>query len=380
LGGYISSAVYYQGANKGTSEWDPPDNSATRTLTVNYTNAYMSLPKTVYVKGEDIPISYFTAGSVIDSTKPYYPEGVKYNSPWIGIFEYDTDKNPPTKEEIERNRHYVDPDTAGVEYISTDNLEAGTYQIYLRDNSATLYHSNLIANEYWWQYDMAEPITVYIIEPDAEEGPKIDTSITYDFSNFRHQALDNSWGFSSGTVSLDDKKTVFYQGDDINITVSGLASSSDVLYRLVLTPDGDDVTWTASMTPQNGLNTINTSSIAPGQYTLYLFNAGGVESAKGSGRSYAIVDITILPVESKDKIGGSVDMHTIGENGNLSQKDENPTIISDPFKYYNVNKTFEVTQEDVDRGYVFLEYDFTGLGSDMEFTFAVDKLTMTKQP
>ena len=43
-------------------------------------------------------------------------------------------------DDFEDKRHYVEPETAGVEYISTANLEAGTYNIYLRDNSALIFH------------------------------------------------------------------------------------------------------------------------------------------------------------------------------------------------------------------------------------------------
>ena len=44
FGGYLNSAVYYQGVDKETTLWEYPENTY-NTLTVDYSNAYMALPK-----------------------------------------------------------------------------------------------------------------------------------------------------------------------------------------------------------------------------------------------------------------------------------------------------------------------------------------------
>ena len=372
FGGYLNSSVKHTGYNNGTTNWDAPNNSGTKTLTINYSGAYMSLPKNVYVKGEDIPISYCTNGSVIDSTKAYYPEGMPYNSPWIGIFDYNitsTDESNKTDEEIEAERYYVQPDAKGLEYISTADLDPGTYKIYLRDNSAKLFHGEGGQMVYWWQYDMADPITVYIIDPEEQ---KITPEVKYAFFNVPHTTLQSANGFSSGTVKLD--KTVFYQGEDISVTLSGMDPSA-IYLRLHLYPE-NSTTYKKEILMSSDTVIMPTSDIDPGRYTLYLLNAGGTVSAHTTGRFYAVVDITILPESMRDNVTGNTDMHTV----NTSQKRETPITLSDPFIYFTDSMTnINVTDADVERGYVFFEYDFTGLAPSTSFTFTVDRLTMTKR-
>ena len=61
-------------------------------------------------------------------------------------------------------------------------------------------------------------------------------------------------------------------------------------------------------------------------------------------------------------------------------QDWTPTIVSDPFSYYTVSGTFTATPQDVERGYVIFEYDFSGLGSGTELNFAFYDFEVTKVP
>ena len=74
----------------------------------------------------------------------------------------------------------------------------------------------------------------------------------------------------------------------------------------------------------------------------------------------------------------------VGDNLSLTVKNNNGTkntiTVSDPFSYYTVSGTFTATQQDVERGYVMFEYDFTGLGSGTELNFAFYDFEVTKVP
>lgn len=320
--GYLGSAVMHKGYDHGTTTWNPPDNSGIKTLTINYSGAYMSLPKSVYVKGEDIPVSYYTKGSVIDSTKAFYPDGVKYNSPWIGIFEHNKSSDSPG-DEIEAERYYVPPESKGLEYISTDDLEPGTYKIYLRDNSAMLFRNG--GNTYWWEYDMVTPISITIVDPSEN---KLDFSQQCSF----YQVGFGGTHLSESYISID--KTVFFQEDNIHVNIDPNLAKSDKNVWLGLYPKGEDlyVAWTWPYSPDSKLsqdiktsgitNNTNTSSwghpnvsgnytVPAGEYTLYLLSGGSLASAQKAGNVYAAIDITILPKSMKDKVTGNTDMHTV---------------------------------------------------------------------
>jgi hypothetical protein len=74
----------------------------------------------------------------------------------------------------------------------------------------------------------------------------------------------------------------------------------------------------------------------------------------------------------------------VGDNLSLTVKNNNGTVentitVSDPFSYHTVSGQFTATQQDVERGYVIFEYDFSGLGSSVDLSFVIDKFTVTKR-
>jgi hypothetical protein len=95
------------------------------------------------------------------------------------------------------------------------------------------------------------------------------------------------------------------------------------------------------------------------------------------------MDITILPAAMKNNVKGATQIHSLElKEGNIVAKPQNvtpTTSISDSFSYYNVSGTFTATQQDVERGYVMFEYDFTGLGSSVDLSFVIDNFTVTKR-
>ena len=401
--GYLNSPIAHHGFNRGTTIWE------NQTITLNYTGAYLAVPKTVYVKGEDIPISYYTRGSVA-AVSPVKESG---NLPWIGILPHntteDTEKNNNYFENSDKDvndpngvpnlRNYVAANKEGIEYISTKDLVAGTYQIYLRDNSAKLFHPN-----YWWEYDMVDPITI-VIKDSAElatDPQKTNPQLEYVFSNVPHIKTDNSTGHSSGKVTLN--KNVFYQGESISCKVELTEGTSGITYTLALYPVGegnnDWITWMSANTnnktyelktsglSSKGAEQTSTSGsykLPPGRYTLYLFNAGNSYGAHINGRVYATMDITILPEKTPTTalVKGTAQIQSLVEDTNeeiveVTQTAQPSTTITDPFNYYNVSGKFNVTAEDVARGYVLLEYSFMNLPTYSDFTFTMDNLTYTK--
>ena len=383
--GYLNNSVTHRGyAKSGTSGWKDP-NGTIHQLTLDYTGAAMSIPKTVYTVGEDIPVSYYAKGSVA-AKSPVKESG---NLPWIGMYAHNTSSNPSSKEEIEAGRYYVQPDSSGVKYISTAGIEPGVYQIYLRDNSATLFHGDPL--KYWWEYDMVDPITVIIT---SAENPVTNTAFEYDFLNVPHIDREENTGVSSGKLSLN--KNVFYQGDIISITLPTKLSTS-INFWFALCPEGSDsyVTWSygehtnlkttglSGAGEEQKSTTTGSYKIPPGKYTLYLLVGGTVATAHNNGRVYATMDITILPESMKNNVKGATQIHSLElKEGNIVAKPQDvtdPTSILDPFSYYTVNGTFTATQEDVERGYVIFEYDFTGLGSSVDLSFVIDNFTVTKR-
>ena len=171
-------------------------------------------------------------------------------------------------------------------------------------------------------------------------------------------------------------------------------------YRLAIAPQGSN-DWTAFIYAKTtGKYNIKTSNftltddkeqsgsgsekIPPGKYTIYFLNRGNVYGAHINGEMYAAIDITILPAASTLSVKGGTQIHSLYKNDNgeiskITQTAVNPTAIDAPFSYYNINGTVTVTKEDVERGYVFFEYDFTGFAPSTDFTFSVDRFKMIKK-
>ena len=97
------------------------------------------------------------------------------------------------------------------------------------------------------------------------------------------------------------------------------------------------------------------------------------------------MDITILPENTPTTapVRGTAQIQSLVTDTNrepieITQTAKSSTAITNPFNYYNVSGKFNVTAEDVARGYVLLEYSFINLPANSEFTFTVDNLTFGK--
>ena len=245
---------------------------------------------------------------------------------------------------------------------------------------------------------MVDPITVIITNA---ENPVTNTMFKYDFLNvpYKTKQTGGTNGYSTGTVTL--AKNVFYQGDTISVDIKFTQGNDKANYWLALYPEGGEngnyPTWRSSNS--TGTYTLKTKSITEGanqaqttsgtytlpagKYTLYLLNGGSYIDAYNNGRIYAVMDVTILPESMKNNVKGATQIHSLElSEGKIVAKPQDvtqPTSISDPFSYYDVSGTFTVTQEDVERGYVIFEYDFSGLGSSVDLSFVIDNFTVTKR-
>ena len=403
FGAYLNSPIAHRGYNKKiTTTWHDPYEKEHK-IPLNYDGAYMSVPKAVYTVGEVIPISYYSKGSVT-AVSPIKETG---NLPWIGLIEHTLTQEPADFENDDKTgnspngvwnkRSYVNANTEGVKYISTEGIPAGTYQIYFRDNSAKLTHdiNSNVKDIYWWEYDMVHPITITIVE--SNNVANANSNVKYAFSNVKNAGNK----YTSGTAELSQR--VLYQGDNIEVDVK--LSDNTQTYRLALCRADDTlnnfvVQKYLDKTIEEVTYTIKTSNFAyksgsseqggagnekipPGKYTLYLINSGSIVGAETTGRIYAVMDITILPAPTTVPVRGSAQIQSLSKQNNeiieITQNLTPPTEIANPFNYYNVSGTFTVTQQDVERGYVIFEYNLTGLPTYSEFTLAIDNLTVTKR-
>jgi hypothetical protein len=263
-----------------------------------------------------------------------------------------------------------------------------------------LFHPD--TTKYWWEYDMVDPITVIITDSAT---PVTNPQINYDFIEIPYvkNSTTGKDGRATGKVTLLNKN-VFYQGENISVKIDFEVGSELANYRLALCPVGegnnDWITW--MYTIKNGTYNLKTSGLAgkgdeqtsttsgsykipPGRYTLYLLNAGNPNGAHYNGRVYATMDITILPENTPTTapVRGTALIQSLVTDTNrepieITQTAKSFTEISNPFNYYNVSGKFNVTAEDVARGYVLLEYSFINLPANSEFTFTVDNLTFAK--
>ena len=330
-------------------------------------NAYLSVPKTVFLEGETIPVSYSAKGSVNE----------KSNGPWIGIAA--TDANG-----IDRhvNWIYVDRESEGTVYLSANtvstpednvaalvDLPAGNYKIYLREDSANITDFTNGSDLRWRAKDMVEPIDITIIDP---EDP--DYSMTNSFK------YGGGTGYNveiNGSVKLPNG-TTYYVGDEIPFEVSGathitagtnneqggstwvyLAKDTTTTYTA---NDRPYYAWANSSAP----GSISTVGLTPGNYVLYYLVGDGYNLKSAgyyNGWQMASIEITLLPAAAK---------LTAGKEGGSAT-----TLTMKDYSTYQLSG-ITVTEEDVKRGYVVVDLSFADLSASKKYFFVADSLTVTE--
>ena len=343
--------------------------------------AYMSVQKNVYTVGEPIHVSYNTAGA--GTSLNANPS----NSPWIGI------TRAVEGRDVIVGRVFLEKNTVGAltfksgldgcETVTESfaNLPAGDYKLYFRDDSALIYGDmgtdpnkpdNL--GEYWPQMNITDPIAITIIDPNRKNDNPY--KLTYSFDDVRYDWTSGS-NFTSGVsgyISLD--KTVFRVGEDITFNYHkseafGNPLRAETIYIGFAEPNYTGNTFLD--TPGVYFGNLEDrkidipDDIAPGRYQLYCCDYGFAE-ARQKGSVIAVIDIVILPADGEDL--PTMDLTYAHQSGN-SALNYNYTSIS-AYDYSRNPISIDVTEADVERGYVEFKYELNDLVPNMDIVYTTE--------
>ena len=338
--------------------------------------AYMSVEKNVFMVGEPIHVSYKAAGAK--------------TSPWIGV------TKSVDGRDVVVGRVFLEKNAVGkvtfrsgmygcVEVIdSLADLPAGDYKLYFRDNSANIYcdkSSGTLAKkgEYWPEMNITDPIAITIIDPNkSNEKPCKQTYSFDDVCYYWDDKTDDRYDSNnrvSGWVSID--KTVFRVGDDISFDCEkrdpvGNPAKDDSVYLGFLDPKYYNNSYLNDYYRGSFEEKIIDITKAPnypdpGRYQLYCCDFG-FATARKSGSVMGALDIVMLPqMDQPSTLTMSYD--------HLKKNDAEQRVPYNPISAYDYSRnsiSIDITQADVDRGYVEFEYELTGLVKEEEVIYTTE--------
>ena len=326
----------------------------TTTFTSGSKKATLSLPKTVFTESEPIPVAYSTSGLSTANN----------NGPWIcvtknvgGVDKY------ISYEYIKKNESGIVDITAMTGSRQDDSvldyiwLDPGEYKIYLIDDS---YYS-LTNKDYWLHND---PINISIV-PDGTEKTTVVRSST-----------------AHGSASISVSNNIFCQGAPVkfNYTASGLATPNGkpwlCLSKNIVTSTGvfDYYThWDYTLTDENSNRSFTASNGNSAQDQVTSYKSLPVGSYKihyisGSNLQNCIeyvepIGINIAPAASIGaKLGGTSIWST-----------------SNPYDITSVKQAVTVTEADVAKGYITVEFDLSSLSADTLYYLNIQNVSMAQK-
>ena len=331
----------------------------TRTYTSGSKTASLALPKTVFQVGEPIPVMYASSG--LDSSVDARP--------WIAITKNVGGLDKYVNwEYVEANYSYAlnaaamtgqREDNTVKSYV---NLPAGEYKIYFIAGGA----ANTRDKSYWL---LNEPINISIVAKGST-GTKITRS-----------------GTAYGSASLTVGNNIFRQGESIyaSYTASNLK-----------TPYSTYQPWIAMS------KTFVEGSSMNDYYTHWYYtkttDSGSCRFDKNSG-NYAQGGVSVNVEAYRTLPEGSYKIHYV--NGPSFQDCVNyvepiginiapvvtlnasiggASVLStdDSYDYQTVNKTINVTESDVARGYITVSFSFGSLKANTNYYLTVNSVSLTK--
>ena len=331
----------------------------TRTYTSGSKTASLALPKTVFQVGEPIPVMYASSG--LDSSVDARP--------WIAITKNVGGLDKYVNwEYVEANYSYAlnaaamtgqREDNTVKSYV---NLPAGEYKIYFIAGGA----ANTRDKSYWL---LNEPINISIVAKGST-GTKITRS-----------------GTAYGSASLTVGNNIFRAGE--SIYASFTASNLQTPYSSYQPWIGMSKTFVES----SGMNDYYTHWY----YTKTTEN-GTVRFDKNSG-NYAQGGVSVNVEAYRTLPEGSYKIHYV--NGPSFQDCVNyvepiginvapvvtlnasiggTSVLStdDSYDYQTVNKTINVTESDVARGYITVSFSFGSLKANTNYYLTVNSVSLTK--
>ena len=331
----------------------------TRTYTSGSKTASLALPKTVFQVGEPIPVMYASSG--LDSSVDARP--------WIAITKNVGGLDKYVNwEYVEANYSYAlnaaamtgqREDNTVKSYV---NLPAGEYKIYFIAGGA----ANTRDKSYWL---LNEPINISIVAKGST-GTKITRS-----------------GTAYGSASLTVGNNIFRQGESIyaSYTASNLKTPYSTYQPWIAMSktfvEGSSMNdyythWYYTKTTENGTVRFDKNSgnyaqggvsvnveayrtLPEGSYKIHYVNGPSFQDCVNYVEP---IGINIAPVVTLNaSIGGASVLST-----------------DDSYDYQTVNKTINVTESDVARGYITVSFSFGSLKANTNYYLTVNSVSLTK--
>lgn len=319
----------------------------TKKCTIGNKTASISLPKTVFVENEPIPVSYSTSGLSNTDKLPWICITKNINGKDMYVAWTYVQKNAAgtiNLREAEGGRQNMDDTLLPYVY-----LPAGDYKIYFVDENEALTTKAM--------HLLDEPISIYIM-PENSKGTTVKSS-----------------GTAHGNASISLPTNTFIKGTSIPITYTAqnltdrpwLAIGKhigDADYYSHWTYTDDSPSGTLSFNATNGNSPQDEAAqykaLNPGNYAVYYLYGSNLKD----GTHYL------------EQIG-----FNITDSRNFSAKIGSKSILSttDPYAISNVSKTVEVTEDDVEKGYITITFDFSEFEGNTYYYINVANLSMEKK-
>lgn len=332
----------------------------TRTYASGSKTASLALPKTVFQVGEPIPVMYASSG--LDSSVDARP--------WIAITKNVGGLDKYINwEYVEANHSYALNAAAMTGQREDDtvksyiDLPAGEYKIYFIAGGA----ANTRNTSYWL---LSEPINISIV-PKGSTGTKVTRS-----------------GTAYGSASLTVENNIFRQGESVYVsfTANGLQTPYSNYQPWVGVSKTFDINgtmqdyythWYYTNTTQSGtfrfdsgtgnyaqggvsVNVEQYRTLPEGSYKIHYANGSHLQSCV----SYVEpIGINVAPMVTLNaSVGGTSVLST-----------------DDSYDYQTVNKTINVTEADVEKGYVTVSFSFDSLKANTNYYLTVNNVSLVKQ-
>jgi hypothetical protein len=309
-----------------------------RNYEYQYAGSYLSVPKTYFEVGEDIPVSYS------------YQSTYDCNRAWICI--------ATTGEEEKRGEYFQKDSYILWKYVTkgskdtfninevTENSSQGSAS-ELRDLPEGEYKIWFMYDNEWWTYDndqtgtynnpyitgnaITEPISIKIIDPKAP-----DYSLQYkawcgeddnkDYPQFQMEAMYSY---------IELERNTFVQGEPIKMKFNG---RTQYMCAFLVDSAGnvreDTITGATEMTgvPQelDGWTEYyemkNSRDLTPGKYRLYYAVENDLENVYRCGAIVTILDIIILPKDVEAAPTSKLDVIYTNTSGHITRKTINESV------------------------------------------------------
>ena len=206
---------------------------------------------------------------------------------------------------------------------------------------------------YQHQYMVTDPICIKIVDPSATMTSDQLFGYTYYYRNVMWN--DVKTNIVSGNVKVNTR--LCFVGDTITFNATSATNN-----RYTVIESGAN---TANGVGKNA-DTISTATYSKVDYQFYYYSgssssAGTLQDARSNFRVYAMMDIKVLPASAK--------------NAKLTLGNTTASI----YESRAYTKDIVLTQEDIDRGCVVIDYSITGYAANTKLAFMTGNSTLTKK-